>query len=531
MKQITLSISIFRRSLQLIISLIAIFYIGLYLWTVLNRIGYPFELEWMEGAMVDECRQILAGNAIYRTPGLNYVPFIYPPGYFVLSSLSMSLLGVGFLAPRLISFLASMGSIFLLFLIVRRGNRAYAGGIISAGLFAATYGVTGAWMDVARVDSFFLFWITLGIFTATGSPAKKGTSVITAIIFLAAFFTKQVALAPAAAVGIYYLIKDRQLFFLYAVTILIVLGAGTLLLDYYSHGWYKYYVFLLSSRHVIQLNQIRDFLLKDIIRLFPFAAGLSLYAWVIIIKDWCYTKNAPPSLLYLITSASLFVVSMVGRGNINSYVNTLLPLALALSLLSGWIWQQSGVREVNNCRGRYCSSGYYESHSQAAASSCGSVFWVQPVLGVFIILQFLLLLYFPSQYIPTTDDRLAGEKLIDFIKNSHGPIFLPFHGYLPEMAGKESSAHWTAILDLLLAMGEEEDDPARLWFDRFNRALEEGRYENIILDREDWFPELLRLQYKKRGIIFRDNRVFYPVTGYPWRPQYIYKKMGSNQNN
>lgn len=507
MKRITLGTLHFRPSLSFLLLIIAIFYIGLYLWTALHRIGYPFELEWMEGAMVDECRQLLNGHHLYRAPSLEYVPFIYPPGYFVLSSFAMRLFGVGFFAPRLVSLLASLGSMLLLCGIVKRETRSLAAGIISAGLFAAAYEATGSWMDIARVDSLFIFWVVLGIFTATRWAGRMGSAVITALIFSAAFFTKQVALAPALAVGVYYLIKDRKQVLIYIITLVVAAGGGTLLLNNYYGGWYIYYVFRLSSHHSLQLNQIKEFIFRDILRLFPVIFGISAYACIVAIKDRRLRDNSS-SLLYLLLSASLLGVSLIGRGNINSYINTLLPLALALALLSGLILG------VNRSR--------RSIHLQRDAR--------QTVISILIIVQFVIFGYLPAQYIPTREDHRAGERLVALMKNTAGPILLPFHGYLPRLAGKDSTAHWTAVLDLLLAMDENGDDPASIWLGQFIAELEKGRYEQIILDREDWFPELLKIQYKKGATLFGKTQIFYPVTGYPWRPQFIYNRIIQVEN-
>ena len=540
------TISCIISAFKVILILIAIFYIGLYLWTVFHRIGYPFELEWMEGAMVDECRQLLSGNQLYRSPGLDYVPFIYPPGYFVVSAIAMRLFGVGIFAPRLVSLLASFGSMLLLFSIVKRDTGSYAAGIISAGLFAAAYAATGAWMDIARVDSLFLFWVVLGLFTVTRWTGSNVSAVITALIFSGAFFTKQVALAPALAVAVYYLIKERKQFILYVITMVIAAGGGTLWLNYYYRGWYMYYVFLLSSRHALQLSQMKEFIFRDILRVFPLIFGIGVYAWIVTIKDRRLIRDSSSSLLYLLLSASLFAVSFIGRGNINSYINTLLPLALALALLAGWIWGREENRSnrsnpsisLDPLARRIVGPRHFSMSGDSGAKKsglegpptesqpCGRGFQSSSVISLLIIVQFIMLGYLPSQYIPTPEDRLAGERFVAFMKKTEAPILLPFHGYLPQLAGKESSAHWTAVLDLLLAMKENVDDPARLWLDQFTAALEDGRYEQIILDREDWFPELLKLRYtKEETTLFNKNPVFYPVTGYPWRPQFIYNRI------
>ena len=86
----------------------------------------------------------------------------------------MRIFGAGFFAPRLVSLLASLGSMLLLFSMIKKDTGSYAAGIISAGLFAAAYEATGAWMDIARVDSLFIFWVVLGVFAATRWSGRRG---------------------------------------------------------------------------------------------------------------------------------------------------------------------------------------------------------------------------------------------------------------------------------------------------------------------------------------------------------------------
>ncbi len=483
--------------------LISLFFIVVFLWTTLHRIIYPYELEWMEGAMVDECVQVLNGQPLYRAPSMGYIPFIYPPLYFFLSSLLMSVLGIGFFAPRLVSLCSSAGILVLLFSIVKRETRRASAGILAAGLFAASYNATGAWMDIARVDSLFLFWVTLAVLIAGRRKAGAGNAVLGAAVISAAFFTKQVALAPALAIGLYYLVSGWKRALIYLGTLALIAGGGTLLLNARYGGWYSYYVFFLSSRHVVRTAQIREFLSGDVMGTFPVMFVLSLVSPLLLMKNRRSLREDATWLLYYPLGASLFLVSLVGRGNVNSYINTLLPAALAFALLCGWVWGR-----ISDGEGR-------------GPALLG------PVVSICLALQFVILGYLPVSRIPRPGDRLAGDRLIAYMKSVEGEVLLPFHGYLPRLAGKESAAHWTAALDLLLAMGSSPEDPARSWLAQFEESLREGRYECIILDREDWFPDLLKERYRREGNVFEDGTVFFPVTGYPWRPQYIYRKINS----
>ena len=60
----------------------------------LLRIGYPFELEWMEGSMVAHIARVVAGQPLYVSPTLAFTPFAYPPLYFEVSALFARILQV-----------------------------------------------------------------------------------------------------------------------------------------------------------------------------------------------------------------------------------------------------------------------------------------------------------------------------------------------------------------------------------------------------------------------------------------------------
>jgi len=488
-----------RHFLQSLLILISIFYIGLYLWIALHRIGYPFELEWMEGAMVDECRQLIGGNPLYRPPGLDYVPFIYPPGYFVISALSMRLFGVGFFAPRLVSILASCGIMLVLFSIVKRETGSFTAGIVSAGFFAGSYEATGAWMDIARIDSLFIFWVVLGIYCAGRGKGRWG-SFITALTFSFAFHTKQLALLPAFAVGFYYLLINRRQFLIYIGILFLGTGIGFLLLNIYYKNWYWFYLVEMPASHEVIKKQMIDFWTRDIFRVFPIAFAGVIYFWVVTGRDFLRSRGNPRHLLYLLLSFSLIIISWIGRGNLNSYDNTLIPGVLAFSLILGI---EAGV--------------IWKKRLYSPVISLG--------ISLLILIQFIMLFYLPGKQVPRASDRQAGQRFINYLERTPGDVFVPYHGFLPFLADKQTSAHWVAILEVILAGERSQSDWAHDLLNQLKNAIQTHKYDVIILDRDDWFSGLIEGSYQKNNILFPENNIFFPVTGYRTRPQYIYQRI------
>ena len=59
--------------LQAAVVLVAAGYVLLYVGLAFVRLRYPFELEWMEGSIVEHVRRAAAGEAIYARPSIDFV--------------------------------------------------------------------------------------------------------------------------------------------------------------------------------------------------------------------------------------------------------------------------------------------------------------------------------------------------------------------------------------------------------------------------------------------------------------------------
>ena len=216
--------------------------IAAYLWVAAHRLGYAYELDWMEGGSVALAARVAAGHSIYAAPSLAFVGWTYPPLYYWVAAAVAKLVGIGFLALRLVSVAASVAVLAALALMVGRETRDRLAGLVAAGLFAATFVISGAWFDTGRVDSLFLAVTLVALAWGRRAQTARGGVGLGVLAFLA-FFTKQsgmVAVLPA----LLYLAVTRRRVGIPALLTLLVLGVvSTLALDAASEGWYRYYVF------------------------------------------------------------------------------------------------------------------------------------------------------------------------------------------------------------------------------------------------------------------------------------------------
>lgn len=255
----------------------AALYVAAYLILVFFRIQYPFELEWFEGGSLEQIRRILSGQKLYVCPSLEFVPFIYTPLYFYLSAFVSKFLGIRFISLRLVSFTASLGCFFIIFLFVDRETKSRFSAVLASCLFAATFRISSAFFDIARVDSLFLFFLLTALYLVKFKTTLK--SYILAGLFISlSFLTKQTALAMSLPILLYYLYIGWRRSFFFVGTVVVIIGLSTLLLNYIHQGWYNFYVFELPSQHSIIKIMFIDFWTKDLIASLFIACVMSVYS-------------------------------------------------------------------------------------------------------------------------------------------------------------------------------------------------------------------------------------------------------------
>ena len=289
----------------------------------MSRLDYPFAVQPLEGNSLVEVHRILAGQLLYPAPSAGYVPDGYTPLYFYVAAVAARVLGVSYLALRLVSLLSSLACFALLARLVQRETGSRAAGVGAAGVFAATYFVTGTWFDVARVDSLFLALSIGGLYAVRQMRDTRG-AVAAGVLLAAAALTKQTGLAEGVAVfAVLATGPRRRLAWVAAAAELAVFGISTLALRLTSGGWYTYYVFKQMSEHALDLRNFSWFCTLTLT-----AMGLAGFAALIA------ARRVPRELLA--GCAALAVEGCATLVHSGGSVNDVLPAYLALAVLPAW---------------------------------------------------------------------------------------------------------------------------------------------------------------------------------------------------
>lgn len=476
---------------------LALYFIAAYVVLALLRLRYPFELEWMEGGMVDQVLRILAGQKIYVPPHFDFVPFGYPPLYFYLSALLAKIVVPGLVPLRLLSLLSSLGSLFLIFRIVWRETNAEYYGVAAASLFAATYNISEAWFDIAKVDSLFLFLLLLGVYLLRFHDSRRGY-LLAGIVLCLSFFSKQTALVIALPLllGMVLLKKKRGL--IPVCTVLSLAAAGTLLLNWLHQGWYNYYIFHLPKlRMAVNFDpkRILGFWSADILG--PFFPALAIIAFYFFSR--AHGKKWQDTAFYLMAACGMLGGAWISRLETGAFHNVLFPAYAIIAILFGL-----GLHRLGEL--------FNEKYSAKKT-------WLGATVCILAGAQFFLLLYNPLALIPSKADRQAGRELIAKMARLNGEVLLFDHGYLSTMAGKNTHAQACAVNDIYRA----DRGPVGLKLRaEIKRDLQAKRFAFVILEHPHWFKKYLDDDYKIKEPVFSNRKLFWPVTGKRRKNRFIY---------
>jgi hypothetical protein len=472
--------------------------IAAYLWVALHRIGYPFELDWMEGGSVELAARVVAGHSLYATPSLGFVGWTYPPLYYWISAGVAKLIGVGFLPLRLVSLMASLVSMATLAWIVVRetGNR--MAGLVTAGLFAATFRISGAWFDTGRVDSLFLALTLLTVGWGRWARGLRAGVALGMLAFLACF-TKQTALLALLPVLVLLAFTRRRVGIPALLTLLGLVLASTAVLDAATHGWYGYYVFSELAHQPWARQVWLGFWRDDILhRQWPLLILVLAEAVTLTWQARRLPALSGPPMYYAVAAAGLIVSAWVSRLHTGGYENVLMPAYAAIALLAG-----------------LTSAGLIDGrHGRVAL----------PLLGVTLSLQLGLLVYPISAQIPTAADRTAGAQLIARLRALPGPVIVIRHPWYATLAGKGTSAQAEAIDDVLRSASTRG---ARALRASLRDALDTDDVQAVVLDGA-WDTHFLEPELN-RDFRLQTNPIttsrLYPLTDVRTAPTLLYLRV------
>lgn len=487
-----------------IVLLVSIGFAVCYAYIAISRVVYPYDLEFIEDAILMQAMRIANNQAVFVPPNADFVPQPYMPLYSWLGGLLFKLTGPAFAPLRLLSLGATLVTAILIYWIVRREAGGLMLAVTCSSLFLSGYRIAGGWYELARVDALFLALTLGGVATAVYSKESALGLMGSALLLALAFMTKQNALFFAIVVGFYLILSIRQRAAIYIATFVALVVLPTSLLHMATDGWFSTYVFGIAFAN--PMTWIRA-LFSVVFELFGDMALLTFMFIAVLVTSFGDRKLQVvierPWLLFI---SAAMLTSVFGRASVGGSTNHLMQ-AYAFLCLSVPLFVREMRKEVAPWR-----------------TKALKLVWLALLLqfGLTAVNPVRMALGFdrPTRFLPTEAMQASGERLISRLAGIEGNVLVMMHPFYAVQAAKRPSVH---IQSLWHARWRgQEPLPADLV-----SRIEDHYYSAIVSDESSYFEtepalvELIEAHYVPGEILSRADA---PPTlnGMVVRPKVIY---------
>jgi len=401
---------------------LALALIGIFLYAVAQRIGYPYPLEWLEPATSDTVARILRGLPLYCAPSYAFVASMKTPLYYYVVASVSPIFGAGLLAGRLVSVFSTAGVCFLLWRFIRREGGSGLWALFGVALFLATYNISRQWYDIARLDTLFLFILVAaayGLRFWRGAAGAAGAGFLLA----AAYFTKQTVLLVAIPLLLMLAFAAPRRAAIAALALAAPVLIGMTILHVSTDGWSTFFLVEVPRNGEIDRNVMLSFWSRELLP----PLGLALLAalgWVA--AQW--RRDREGALFHGGLLLGALLCGWLGRIHVGSTSNALMPIFAVLSLMMPLALQRLLQRIAVRQPPRRALS---------------------LLVHTVALLQLALLSYDPRGIIPDASDRAVGERLAAFLAGIDGDVLVMDDRYFSRLAGKPSSGLDFSVADLL----------------------------------------------------------------------------------
>ena len=491
-------------ALWALIALPAIYQLALLGTAIAGRIGYPYDLEWMEGGLLHHALRLQRGQPIYAAPSIDFIPYLYTPLYpALLAALGGPLgpLGLGYALGRAISVLALAGLALTAALQLRSDaaeSRApsLVAPLLAMGLFAAAYPIVEGWYDLVRADTLLLLMVTAPLallprWARIAGWRGHARIALAGVLLALAFFCKQTGIFYVAFGGGVVLVVAWHKVPAFVASAGVVGLGGVAWMNAVSDGWFWIYVSKIHRAHDFSMQRFwwsfRNILWQPSLPGMPrypmLGAGITVAVLVglavVAMHAWRYRavpRPAQPLLLWAAAYAVSTVLGAVGWGTEFAHFNAYMPaflhgaLAAAAAVPAIHACVQRWLREGRSDRRRvrWMAHGAAMAPAALLALTCWSARWN------------------PRPYLPSAFDVAAGAKLIERIRAIDGEVWMPSHPWYLQLAGKTPRVHRMGVKDVTTRRVQV--------IEGLDEALAQRRFSALVLDQRDLDLELPQLR-------------------------------------
>ncbi len=503
-----------------------------------QRMGYPYDLEWMEGGQLTHAWRVSEGRPLYPEPGPEWIPYIYPPGHAWLMAAVGRVAGLSLPVGRALSWLGvGLTMTGMVWLFARHGTgRRWVGAVVAVATWFCCYSASGAFFDLVRPDALALGSLMVAL--ALAVEKHPGLVVLGGVFLAMAFWFKHPMAAFGLPIVVGLWIRDGHLrsagWFLVAA---VGLGLGLTGLQAALEPEFLTYIVAVPASHDIigyRVIPLTPWELASPISMVIVAS--SLVAWGVISEDWkSLTRWGGISAIGVVAA----VMAWAGMG--------LVPPRITVSLLGAWsgtlgllvglglLWRTArhgrgttwplfvGVGVVAVALAAWMRGhvgGFVNVYLPAFAMLALASGWASAtvrgsfptgLIGVALSAQFSFSPWsLPSErLVPSADQRAEGDRIVEALRTRPGPVWSPVAPWMAVQAGHEPGPHLIALWDV----ANHPDGPWPNTRRRFEEAAASGYWATVLQGRQS-VDFGLRAHYHRTERL-EVQRSFRPRTG--WR--------------
>ncbi len=433
------------RGAILLCALLAGLYGISFVWVAFASLGYPYNLEWMEGHSIEIIQRLRDGLPIYTKPSLEFIPYIYTPFYFYVSAWVSWLTGVGFVPARLVSILSTLGTAYLAYQWMRKEGAAHAFGIIASGLFLGTYGLSSRWFDVARIDSLYLLLMVWGLYVYYFGQTNR-SSYMAGLLFALAFLTKQSALVALAPAFLAALWLDKNRAFKAGFTAFWASLIACAFFEWQSAGWFWFFIYDVPAGHSYDMRMLSGFWLRDIKEVMFMALP------ALALMFYFYRHDRHRLVWYGACVIGFIASAYLSRLHSFGWMNVLMPAHFILALCAGL-----ALAKLPSISSRYGA-----------------------LLAALVLGQFLSMYYDPRRFIPTEEAEAKGRAFLQEIANIAGDVLFVETQYIQTIAGKKNYSFGMAGFDIARSDLGKKNIIKEAFIDDMRRAIESQQFSAVV---------------------------------------------------
>ncbi len=476
------------------------------LWqTVVPRLTYPYDLEWMEGGMLVHAWRLRQGLPLYTPPSAEWVPYIYPPLYPWL----LSLWGEpSYGAARGLSLVAALACGLAALAAVRREGASWGLAAAAAAGFWVAYGTTGAFFDLARNDTLALALAAWALVLCRSGTTR---AVVAAGLLLAVAFT---AKHNYALLGVPMLLwcwryRGRRLALVFAAASAGPALAWTVAMQLATDGVFLTYLLGVPGSHPLVAKRGWPLVEQELWGALSMMNAGALVAVLALIRErsssWAVGAVAT-GLLGLGWVGSLIpAVRTAVVGALPDGVLVWVPLLLVLLGIGGLLttfWRRPRREGASWWVGVLVVlvplTALMRAHHGGFVNVLMPGIWILAVGGclalgalgrrhpVLAVLATVLACgpavqerWDPARFVPTAADQAAMDTLRTQVAAMEGSVLIPHAAWLPHQAGKAPSFPLIALWDVdhrrSPFSGQGQDLDAALAEQRWGAILTAGK--------------------------------------------------------